>query len=525
MEFIPSQNGSKLMNHLAAAGKEFYNPVIIPATPTGFNVYDMYSGRMIQNVNGHRVLNGGIFPRLNNIIGESATGKTSKAIKDVARAVDRIRNKFGSGYSEMYILDPEGHTDTARILSLSEWSPAELVNRCNFTQEDVSLAGLTNLILNIYEVKKSYKKDFLLPSGLVDINGREVLFLAPTFIIVDSVARVNPNGIELLERDKAGGVKEIETLGSNMEAAQDAKAWTMFVRKIKPYLDEGNICLTLINHKIDDMIIDRYTKRERYLPFLNYGEKLKGGKELIYQSFHIFYITGGKPTLDANKAPVYGPEINGILVDTYFPKNKANIEGPHFPMVFDILTGYHPELSDFEYLYQSKFGLQGTSKLSFDVLPEVKFSRRELLETMNEYPAVARALAFTARYAASYAMQYYRPPPSLVDFTNIPLNQRLAILYAYTESYGKNQNYNEMIHYDQCEKIAQENRHYILTSHTQDFSNVLVNDSILHKAEQGYLINQNQGVNPYNIDEYTNGFSSFSPDAIRERDKTLGRVK
>jgi hypothetical protein len=493
------------------SGKDDFNKTtVIPATPTGFNVYDMYSGYITQSITGNTVLNGGIFPRLCNIIGESATGKSSKAIKDVSNAIDRIWKKYGSGYSEMYFLDPEEHTSVKRILNLSNWSESEFINKCNFRQSSISLLELANLILKIYDTKIKYKNELVLSSGLRDLYGKEVLFLAPTFIILDSIAAVNPNGLDnIISYDKVGNIKELDSLGSNMEGAQDVRAWTVFVRKIKPFLDEGNINLTCINHKVKDMNIDPYAKKIRYLPFLDIGEKIKGGQEFIYQSYQIFYILGGKKIDE--KDPIYGPSIDGLAVNTYFPKNKANIEGAHFPMVFNKATGYHPELSDFEYLFQTRYGLKGSIKFAFDVLPEIQFTRKNLLETLEEYPAAARALAFTARIAASYAMQYYSTPPSLADFANIPLEQRLSILYAYTESYGKHQDYNEMIHYDQYEKIALENRHYVFTNHADNMSNVVPNSTDLHHLEAGYVISPNSYVDPYNMDVHTNGFQSYLP--------------
>jgi hypothetical protein len=255
------------------------------------------------------------------------------------------------------------------------------------------------------------------------------------------------------------------------------------------------------------MSIDPYAKKNRYLPFLDIGEKLKGGQEIIYQSFHIFYITGGKK-IDY-KDPIYGPDIDGLIVNSYFPKNKANIEGVSFPMVFNKATGYHPELSDFEYIFQLRYGIQGTTKFSFDVLPEVHFTRKNLLEVLEEYPATARALAFTSRLASSFAMQYYRPAPSLADFSNIPLKERLALLYAYTESYGKHQDYNELVHFDQCEKIAIDNRHYVFVDRKAEMNNVLPDTSDLNAVKDGYTIPLGTRINPFNMDEHTDGFYSY----------------
>ena len=225
------------------------------------------------------------------------------------------------------------------------------MNKCNYSNKPISLVEVANMILKIYNIKTTCKKDYLLPSGLRDVDGREIMFLAPTYICIDSVAQVNPNGVEdLLQLDKAGEVKDNDKLGSNMEAALDAKAWTIFVRKIKPYLDGANIGLYCINHKTKEMKVGMFDKETRYLPFLGMGEKIKGGKEFIYQSFNIFDLSSGEKLNDRN--PIYGPDINGFVANASFVKNKYNIEGAKFPMVFDMSRGYMPELSDMEYSYK-----------------------------------------------------------------------------------------------------------------------------------------------------------------------------
>jgi hypothetical protein len=193
-------------------------------------------------------------------------------------------------------------------------------------------------------------------------------------------------------------------------------------------------------------------------------------------------------------------------------------------MVFDINTGYHPELSDFEYLFQTRYGIQGGTKFSFEVLPEIQFTRKNLLETIEEYPAAARALAFTARIAASYAMQYFKAPPSLSDFANIPLNHRLSLLYAYTESYGKHQDYNEAVHYNQCEKIAMENRHYMFTNRGIGMSNTILRGSDIISIKNGGTVPSASYVNPYNMDEYTDGFASAPPGSVKELKENLGKA-
>ena len=493
--------GSMLLNQMSmlsgGSKDDLYD--IVPAIPTKYTIYNVYSGQMEMGIHGYPVLNGGLYPRIGNIIGESATGKTTLLVGLCTSAVDWIRNRFGNGYSELFYFDVEKNLNKNRFCDVSGWTLADYQTKCNYSSDDISLLDLANFIMKIVDIKTKYKNDYLLPSGLRDIDGREVKFLAPTYICVDSVAAVNPNGVEdLLAHDKSGEAKEIEKLASNTDGMTDAKAWTVFVRKIKPYLDKAIIGLYCINHKTKETKMDMFQKEKRYLPFLAMGEKLKGGSEFIYQSYNIFDLQSGEKFDEKN--PVYGPNINGFSTRTRFVKSKTNMEGVQFPMVFDLNRGYLPELSDFEYLYQKKFGIDGSIKMVLDVLPEVQFTRRTLLDAIDEYPQLARAIQFTAKFHASNDMIYRCAPGGLKDFgQNVPLEQRLAILYNFTTPYSR-------IIFDDPYKnfaeLAAANKHYfIFGTNNIDHSNDLVKNENIDQASKGYTFTSTVGVTPYDVDK------------------------
>lgn len=472
---------------------------IFPAIPTKFTAYNVYSGNLVKSIHGYPILNGGIFPRLCNVIGQSATGKTAVAIGLLTSAVDYIWNRYGPGYANLDFFDVEDHTDENRFCNVAGWTRYDWSMKCRHFRGDLSLIDLFNHILKIVDTKTKYKKDFMIPSGIMDVDGSEVQFMAPTYILVDSVAQVNVNGVEeILQHDKSGEVKNVQQLASNMGGAQDAKAWTIFVKMVKPWLDKGNIGLYFINHKGKDIQANMFDVPVRRLPFLLPGEKLKGGEEFIFQSYQIFDLKSGEKFNAKN--PVYGPMVDGFAARCSFVKNKNNVEGAQFPMVFDQFKGYLPEISDFEYLYQNKYGFEGAVKMKLEVLPELEFSRRQLYEMVQEYPQLGRAIQFTTRFHASSKMLNNIPmPTSLKSFgENLPLEQRLSIIYGFTNPQHKEEESDAFVKFTE---IAHANRHY------WDFGNydikanqIVLSQGNVESAAHGYNILPNKGVTPFDVE-------------------------
>jgi len=496
----PMMLGSNFLNSLSMFQNsndlsELYN--VTPAVPTKFSTYNLYSGRSVMGVHGYPVLNGGMFPRISNIIGESATGKSSILVQLTTGAVDYIVEKFGLGYAELIYFDNERNMDAYRFCDLAKWGPADFQMKCHFSQKDLTIVELADFIIKRAENKVKYAKDYMIPTGMRDLNGREVMFYAPTYICVDSIASVNPEGVEdLVEKDKAGEIKEITSLGTNMDAAREANAWTIFTRKMKPWLDKGNIGLYFINHKTKEIKTSMYEQQTRYLPFLKVGEKIKGGKELIFQSYNIFSLASSDKLNERN--PIYGPDITGFIANGSFVKNKVNVEGIQFPMVFDQSRGYMPDLSDFEYLYQKKFGFDGSVKMRMDILPEVEFSRRTLHDTIQEYPQLARAIQFTTRYYGTNTMFYKAKPLSLKSVgENVPLERRLSMIYNFTHQYDRS------IYDDQYKnfvELAHANRHYYTFGFDSDFRNTIVTNENIDDLDNGYTLLPGKGISPYSAD-------------------------
>lgn len=367
------------------------------ANMTGYNAVDVFSGSLEYDTNGLPRLNGGLHSRAITIVGESTTGKTTLALKLGSSIIDRWNRLYGN-MAEMYFRDIEDNTPIRRIKTVTGWSDNQIINSLNYSNTACSVTDIYNEIRAISDVKEKLRKQLTVKTGIRDIDGAEIEVLSPTVYITDSIAALNPDGIPDFEFDKSGNLKEVEKISGNIDAARDAKSNTAFIKKVKSYLSKYNIILIMINHITEEMSTSMYDVPTRFLTFLKPGQKLKGGKELVYQSFAIINLT--VKTRINDKEPIYGDKIRGSVTHLTFIKNKSNVEGIGIPMVFDQKTGYRPELSDWEYLYSKNYGFSGSpASYYLKVLPEVKFTRKTLYNTCLSNPLLARAMSFTARAA------------------------------------------------------------------------------------------------------------------------------
>ena len=92
---------------------------------TGFTCFDIPTSYFdTNNLTGDYVANGGLFPRIYTIYGESETGKTSLLVQVTGQAVDR---NYGSN---SVIIDAEGNCGPERIKDLNNWSDVEYASKC-----------------------------------------------------------------------------------------------------------------------------------------------------------------------------------------------------------------------------------------------------------------------------------------------------------------------------------------------------------------------------------------------------------
>lgn len=432
---------------------------------SGFTPIDILSANVEQasqladmvDVDGLQVdlLNGGIFNFPYTEIGLSAVGKTTLWLQVLAGCVDNWY-KYCGPVSDLFMYNVEGHTSPFRVKRVTKWSATQMAERFHMVNEPWSIIEIYNDIAKFARLKLEHKKELEIDTGVKNILGDSIKTLPTTYVLIDSIASVRKK--TELEFDKNGEVKSTDSVAgtNNMDAMSIANDNTKFINEVKKLCADAKICVVMINHLVEVSVIDRYNPPKPQLPGMKFNQRVKGGTELLYQSFCVGQLSI-RDRMFKDKDKVYGPLLHGLINFLEWIKNKNGPEGVKYPMVFSSDDGYMPELTDFEILCsEGMYGIKG-SPLNYHlaVLPEITFTKKTLLNKCYENPILARALSFTTRLYLVCKIVNRETPPSLDDFEQIPFEYRIDMILQHSIDYP---GYNNMGYYvpDEYYEISNE---------------------------------------------------------------------
>lgn len=381
------------------------------------------------------VMTSGPYPYPYTELGLSSVGKTTLWIQVISSCIDNWYKYYGP-VSECIFYSVEMHTTAQRWQDITGWDDKMMQERLRFISKPWSITEIYNDIAVLAKNKIACKKDLEIDTGIRSLDGSSFKTLPTTYVLIDSISSIRSK--TELQFDKEGNVKNGDTVGgtSNMDAMQIAKDNTLFINEVKKLCEEAKICIIMINHLVEIPVLDRYNPPKPMLPGLKFNQKIKGGAELVYQSYGVGLLSI-KERMFNEKSKIYGDDIHGLISFMETIKNKSGREGVRLPMVFDSDTGYKPELTDFEILYtEGNYGVVG-SPLAYKlaILPEVTFTRKTLLSKCHENPLLARALCFTTRLYLLSKFVLNEEAPDLTTLMEAPLDTRIDMILRYSIDY------------------------------------------------------------------------------------------
>ena len=398
------------------------------------------------------ILNGGQFNNPYNEIGMSAVGKTTLWIQVVSAAMDNWYKMYGP-VTECIFYNVENHTSPQRWMDITGYDEQMMRERVRFVSKSLTIVEIFNELATLAKQKKAMRKSLEIDTGIATLDGGTIKTLPTTYVLIDSIAAIRNES--KTEFDKDGNVKDTGTIAgsTNMDAMQSAKDNTMFINEVKKLCEDVKICVIMINHLVEIPVLDRYNPPKPILPSMKYNQKLKGGNELIYQSFGVNMLSI-RERLFNEKSKIYGNAVHGIIAFMEWLKNKNGPEGIKYPMVFDSATGYKPELSDFEMLYtEGCYGISG-SPLNYhlDILPGISFTRKTLLDKCHANQILARAMGFTARLMLICDLILHIERPDLKLLSGADYDVRMAMILRYSMDYPGYVNHGWVVPYEIEEK-------------------------------------------------------------------------
>ena len=468
-------------------------------TFSGFTPIDILSSN-IEHVNmlDVDIINGGMFDNPYTEIGLSAVGKTTLWIQVIGGCIDNWRKWYGP-VSDLLFYNVEMHTTPDRVQKLTGWDERTMAETVHMVSEPWSIIEIYNDIAKYAKMKIENHKQIEVDTGIRNILGDTIKVLPTTYVLIDSIAAVRTK--TELEYDKDGNVKSTDSVAgtSNMDAMQIAKDNTLFINEVKKLCNDAKICVIMVNHLVEIPVLDRYNPPKPQLPGMKFNQKVKGGNELLYQSFCVGQLSIRERMFN-EKQQIYGPSVHGLISLMDILKNKNGPEGIRYPMIFDGETGYKPELTDFEILYsEGLYGIKGNPmNYHLSMLPEISFTRKNLLQKCHENPLLARALCFTTRLFLMSKFINRETPPDISEFENFPFDVRVALILSHSMDYPSYVNRGWIVP-EEYEEIARDFNETIgrkegpnICYNKNDYEMTLLSNGELYNTQRVFELDNNE---------------------------------
>ncbi|MGL5750884.1 MAG: hypothetical protein ACRCXT_10185 [Paraclostridium sp.] len=300
--------------------------------PTHFDEFDYRNGTLIEVTDMKTNTITETYPAvgipggtLTAVIGPSGSGKSSLAIQ-MACAIARP-------FKDTVIIhdDAENATSLTRLRMLSgmplQWFKDVYVKR----GEGVTTETFYSRVKSHHDLKMANYDALKYDTGRLDEFGEPLFDVVPSVYILDSLANMLPEK----NLDEEG-------IGTNMTAAQTAKANSNIFRKIIPMLSRANIIMFVINHvgvAIQAMPMQPVKKQVNYL---KQGESVPGGNTFIYLANGIIKVEAKAAFKEDDKY-----KIEGFPTKITIIKSRSNRAGQEMEFIYTQTHGFSQPMSKF----------------------------------------------------------------------------------------------------------------------------------------------------------------------------------
>jgi hypothetical protein len=315
------------------------------------------------------------------IVGETFTGKSTAAIQIASNIIRPYEN------SNVYHIDLERATsDISRIIQISKLPRADfdILNpnrRYIIRQSPTDHDTIQKIVLRYYKEKMANKDKYLIKLGQYNSYGDEIVAMIPTVIIIDSIPMIS-NALDINDSKDA---KKLESILSQMDAAQTAGQFKRMMKTILGPMKEANIIVIGISHMGTKIQSNPMIHNKKDFRGLGADEMIAGGRMNTYGATNIIKTDrrGGKGYLVEN-----GDGFNGFDGMITLVKTRTTFDAKQVPMIYDCENGFDPIRSMIQYAIERGIITGNRASMKFTNDPECKFSYVKLYDELRNKPAI-----------------------------------------------------------------------------------------------------------------------------------------
>jgi len=403
------------------------NALIKPLINVGA-LFDIPTGRFRLGPKGEYYLNGG----LGGVVGVVGMPNNFKSTIQHYLMLSAANRMNASGIiAPMHTYDTEDNMlydlDKYNILAERfEYIPEEPLYQGAWAITSKSKVDANKWFSSLVKTAKTLQtgKKLKYPHIVSKMTKKPIELPPPSFVEIDSLTELeSASTLETLEKK---GLEDTNTLYMAQGLVR-----SKLVKKLPEFTMLANMYFLATAHLGNEFNIASgpfAPQPKKQLSFLKQGDKIKGVPEkFLFLSTHFWYAHSSKVLKNQNTGlPEYPIEDNDVETDLHTVtltqlRSKTGPSGFSITLVASQREGILPSLTEFHFLKENKFGIDGNPRSYWlDIYPDVKLSRTTVRKKINEDPKLRRALNITAELLQMMKFMpiyknYYMTPKELYE--------------------------------------------------------------------------------------------------------------
>jgi len=395
------------------------------------SLFDIPTSTFLEGKRGETIVAGGL-PGWVGIAGMPNTFKSTIGLYLMLSAANHMLasfyNKDEDKYNKirLHLYDTEdssvyGTERLNRIASRFEYLPSDLIASYIWSMVTKSVISGDEWAEKIMKTlkEKANDKSFIYKLEWLDnkFTGNPATVLLPSFIMLDSYTEFEA------ESTMESITKDIDN--SQTVFMQQGLFKKKFGKMIPNLSTRSGTDFITTSHIGDEIAISQgpFSQPKKILQYMKQGQKIKGVSDsFLFLTNQLWLGHMNKPLINQNtKQPEYPLREEDVstdlnTVELTLLRSKSGASGITITLVLSQSEGLLPTLTEFHYIKENKFGLEGNLRFYNTVLyPDVKLSRTTVRKLIDSDPKLRRAINILAElhqfkiYKKSYQDLYMEP--------------------------------------------------------------------------------------------------------------------